>query len=100
MRNSGFKNEKRLIKSLNNKYFSGLNPNLQRLISQSFQKYEDFKPAKLAEKILLVVKNFKFYKKRAIEYSYLYSFEKCGQQYLTVFQKYLLNTSKKNFQRA
>ena len=41
MRNSGFKNEKRLIKSLNNKYFSGLNPNLQRLISQSFQKYED-----------------------------------------------------------
>ncbi|HIP34228.1 MAG TPA: hypothetical protein EYG89_05870 [Bacteroidia bacterium] len=41
MRNSGFKNEKRLIKSLNQKYFSDLNPNLQKLIAQSFQKYED-----------------------------------------------------------
>ena len=40
MRNTGFKNEKKLIKSLNNKYFSDLTPNLQRLIAQSFQNYE------------------------------------------------------------
>ena len=40
MRNHGFKNEKKLIKSLNHTYFRNLSPNLQRLIAQSFQNYE------------------------------------------------------------
>ena len=40
MKNGGFKNEKQLIQALNKKYFSDLNQNLQRLISQSFQNYQ------------------------------------------------------------
>ena len=40
MKNNGFKNEKKLIMSLNHKHFSSLNQNLQRLISQSFKKYQ------------------------------------------------------------
>jgi len=40
LRNHGFKNEKKLIKSLNHTYFRNLSPNLQRLIAQSFQNYE------------------------------------------------------------
>lgn len=41
MSKAGFKNEKQLINSLNRNYFLDLNPNLQRLISQSFKKYDD-----------------------------------------------------------
>jgi hypothetical protein len=40
MKNDGFKNEAELIKKLNNQYFSTLNRNLQRLISQSFKNYK------------------------------------------------------------
>lgn len=39
MLNDGFKNERKLIKALHNKYFSTLNPNLQRMIRQSFKNY-------------------------------------------------------------
>ena len=39
MKNHGFKNEKKLIKALNNHYFSELSYNLKRLIEQSFQNY-------------------------------------------------------------
>ena len=40
MSNTGFKNEKKLIKALNNKYFYDLNSNLQQFINLSFQNYE------------------------------------------------------------
>jgi hypothetical protein len=40
MKNNGFKNEAKLIKKLNNQYFSNLNSNLQRLIAQSFKNYQ------------------------------------------------------------
>ena len=40
MKNNGFKNEKKLIKKLNNQYFSDLNPNLKQLISQSFTNHQ------------------------------------------------------------
>jgi len=38
--NTGFKNEKKLIKALNNNYFHDLNSNLQQFIELSFQNYE------------------------------------------------------------
>lgn len=61
---------------------------LLALVSRDvFQKYEDFDPEKLAEKILLAVKNFSLYKKRAMEYSTLFSFEECGKKYMEVFQR-------------
>ncbi len=50
-----------------------------------FQKYEDFKPQKLAEKIMTAVDSFDLYKKKANEHSHLYSFEECGRKYLDVF---------------
>ncbi len=40
MKNNGFKNEKKLIKALNHKYFHQLNHNLQKIIKQSFKKYD------------------------------------------------------------
>ena len=40
MNNKGFKNEKKLIKALNNSYFTNLSSNLKKLIEQSFQKHE------------------------------------------------------------
>jgi hypothetical protein len=41
MKNKGFKNERKLIKALNKKYFIDLNPNLQKLIHQSFQNHDE-----------------------------------------------------------
>ncbi|CAA6811527.1 MAG: Unknown protein [uncultured Sulfurovum sp.] len=40
MKNKGFKNEQELIEALNQRYFAQLNPNLQRLIHQTFQNHE------------------------------------------------------------
>lgn len=54
-----------------------------------FQKYEDFDPDKLARKILFLVENYHQYRQRALEHSYLYSFEECGRQYVEVFERFL-----------
>jgi len=64
--------------------------------NEVFQKYEDFNPEKLADKILLTVNNYKYFKKKAMENSHLYSFEDCGKKYLEVFQKLALSTNKHN----
>jgi glycosyltransferase involved in cell wall biosynthesis len=50
-----------------------------------FQKYEDFKPQKLAEKIMTAVESIDLYRKRANDHSHLYSFEECGRKHLDVF---------------
>ncbi len=50
-----------------------------------FQVYEDFDYKKLREKILFVCGRLEEYQKIAKEHSYLYSFEKCCEQYQQVF---------------
>jgi glycosyltransferase involved in cell wall biosynthesis len=50
-----------------------------------FQKYQDFDPEKLAEKIITSVENFSLYKQKAVDNSSRYSFEECGKKYMDVF---------------
>jgi len=54
-----------------------------------FQKYEDFIPGKLAEKIQTCVENYEYYRKRSLDHAHLYSFEDCGAKYVDVFNKVL-----------
>jgi len=54
-----------------------------------FQKYEDFQPKKLAEKIQFAVDNLEIFKQRALDHSRLYSFEECGRHYLEIFKKFI-----------
>jgi glycosyltransferase involved in cell wall biosynthesis len=56
----------------------------------TFQRYEDFNHEKLAEKIESCFCNFQNYKKISLANSNLYSFAECGQRYLDVFDKVLL----------
>lgn len=51
-----------------------------------FQEYKNFDEHKLAEKILLSVEEYTYFKQRALEYSYLYSFEETGGKYLDIFK--------------
>jgi glycosyltransferase involved in cell wall biosynthesis len=54
-----------------------------------FQKYEDFKPEALAEKIMLCVKNYNYFREIALQNAYLYSFDDCGEKYVEVFNNVL-----------
>jgi len=56
-----------------------------------FQKYEDFNPEALAEKIELCIDNYGYYRKLALDHSHLYSFEECGKKYVEVFEKIINN---------
>jgi hypothetical protein len=47
MKNGGFKNEKKLVKALNQQYIYNLNPNLQKLIINSFKSVEGIIQCKL-----------------------------------------------------
>ncbi len=62
---------------------------LARVSEDVFQKYEDFDYKKLADKIILSVEKYKYYRKQALKYSKLYSFDECGRQYVKVFEKVL-----------
>lgn len=57
----------------------------------TFQKYEDFNPEALAEKIELCIDNYSYYRKLALDHSYLYSFEECGKKYVEVFDRVINN---------
>lgn len=52
-----------------------------------FKKQKDLDHEKFAEKILLILDNYKHYKEKAIENSGLYSFEDCGEKYMAVFKE-------------
>ncbi len=54
-----------------------------------FQEYQDFKPQLLVEKIMMCVGDWVTYKKRALHHTDLYSFVRCGAQYLDVFESML-----------
>ncbi len=54
-----------------------------------FQEYHDFKPQLLAEKILSCIDNWANFKQRALQYTNLYSFSRCGAQYQQLFQSML-----------
>ena len=54
-----------------------------------FQRYEDFDHRKLAEKIMLAVDNYSYYRENALANSHLYAFEECGQKYMEVFKRFI-----------
>lgn len=54
-----------------------------------FQEYKEFKPELLLKKIMYAIKNLKLIKKRAVKYSYLYSFEDAGNEYIKIFNQLL-----------
>jgi glycosyltransferase involved in cell wall biosynthesis len=54
-----------------------------------FQKYEDFDPGKLKEKIISAVEGYADHKKTAMANSGLYSFDECGEKYIEVFKKFV-----------
>lgn len=53
-----------------------------------FQKYDDFKPEKLMEKIQLAIVNYEYYRKLSLGHCRDYDFEKCGAQYIKVFEQF------------
>ena len=53
-----------------------------------FQKYEDFHPDTLLEKIEVLLDNYAYYRQLALDNARRYSFEKCGQNYLSVMRRY------------
>lgn len=54
-----------------------------------FQEYKEFNPELLQKKIMYAIKNLKLIKKRAVKYSYLYSFEDAGNEYIKIFNQLL-----------
>ncbi len=54
-----------------------------------FQRYEDFDYKKLAEKIELLIRNYDYYKKIAMDYSGLYNFDETGAKYAEAFDSVL-----------
>ncbi len=54
-----------------------------------FQKYSEFDPILLEDKIEYTFKNLKLTKERAIKYSNLYSFEDTGNNYIKLFNQLL-----------
>ena len=50
-----------------------------------FHRYKDFNFSLLKEKILYLIKNYNYYKLKALEFSYLYDMEYTAKQYLEVF---------------
>jgi glycosyltransferase involved in cell wall biosynthesis len=51
-----------------------------------FQRYEDFDADKLAEKFRLCFDNYVKFRETALEHAIDYSFEKCGAEYVKVFE--------------
>lgn len=62
---------------------------LAHVSDEIFQKYEDFDPEKLAEKIELAATQYGKYKSTAMKSIRLYSLENCGKKYVEVFNKLL-----------
>lgn len=62
---------------------------LANVSDEVFQEYKDFDEHRLAEKILLAVKEFPRFKKTAMDHSHLYPFEKTGKMYMDIFEKVL-----------
>jgi glycosyltransferase involved in cell wall biosynthesis len=56
--------------------------------NETFQKEEDFKAQKLAEKIVLCISKFDHYKNLALSNSNKFDFDTCGEQYTTLFKRY------------
>ncbi|MBN1493695.1 MAG: glycosyltransferase family 4 protein [Candidatus Omnitrophica bacterium] len=52
-----------------------------------FQKYEDFKFEKLAEKISFAIEKYAIVKERAMAHSHLYPFDECGEKYISLFSR-------------
>lgn len=52
-----------------------------------FQRYEDFHPERLAQKIRVAIEDFDRVARRAREHTDLYPFEECGEKYLEVFRR-------------
>lgn len=61
-----------------------------------FQKYEDFNPEALAEKIELCISNYKYYREKSLQHAHLYSFEECGKKYVEVFDRVIKIGSNSN----
>jgi glycosyltransferase involved in cell wall biosynthesis len=61
-----------------------------------FQKYDDFKFEKLAEKIAIAIDNYEIVKDRAMAHSHLYSFDECGEKYVSLFSRILQAQDKNN----
>ena len=51
-----------------------------------FQRYADFDARQLTSKIAMAVDRYGHYKTLALSQSHLYDFQRCGAQYVTVFQ--------------
>ena len=62
---------------------------LAPLSNKVIQEYREFNPELLQEKIIYAFKNLRLIKKRAIKYSYLYSFEDAGNKYIKIFNQLL-----------
>ncbi|MEW6068858.1 MAG: methyltransferase domain-containing protein [Nitrospirota bacterium] len=58
-----------------------------------FHAYEDFDYKKLAEKIHFVVEQYERYQNEALAHAHLYSFDKCGKQYIEVFEKVMTKST-------
>jgi len=58
-----------------------------------FQEYSDFDPGLLKEKIEYTFNNYTEIKKRALNYSHLYSFSETGSKYLEIFNQLLAKNS-------
>ena len=54
-----------------------------------FQKYEDFKPELLAEKIKFTSENYLKYRQLALDNSRLYLMAECGKKYVEVFDRFV-----------
>lgn len=50
-----------------------------------FQRYEDFDPVKLADKLLLAISDYDRFKAKAMDFSSYYSMDKCARAYIEVF---------------
>jgi glycosyltransferase involved in cell wall biosynthesis len=53
------------------------------------QKYEDFKPALLAQKIVYLLENYEKYRALALANCQLYSMAECGKKYVEVFNRFI-----------
>lgn len=64
-------------------------PELLAFVSgEIFQRYRDFNPDRLREKIIFCIENYDEYKKRFLDHSYLYDFEKTCDSYIEVFKTF------------
>lgn len=62
-------------------------PELLAYVSEDiFQNYIDFKCEKLLDKIILCIENYQIFKRKFLDFSYLYDFKETYKEYIEIFE--------------